>query len=175
MNDVLRWILLLPASIAATLGAWLLAPVLPLCADRGGWLPGWLWWFQTPDNPLYGDAGHLERWSYGMSYWQMVAWLLRNPAYGFEWDGPLAARIAEGDAVRTWGDPRIKNRAGARAGWYLCRVGPWWNFRSIMHLGGDLCLMVEAGWKLQPWAQGRAASGKAMYVFSVRLAAFNQS
>jgi len=32
-----------------------LAPIVVLFASKEGWLPKWLWWFQTPDNPVDGD------------------------------------------------------------------------------------------------------------------------
>ena len=170
---MIRYLLLLPASLAMTLLALLLAPVLPLFADRNGWLPWRLSWFQTPDNSLWGDEGHIVRWGGRRSYWRMVAWLLRNPAYGFEWDGPLAARCAPLSVVKVWGNPWIKNRTAAIAGWYFCRVGPYWNFKAVIPLFGDLAFMPEFGWKLQELAQGRKINGKAMYVFSLRLTAFN--
>jgi hypothetical protein len=107
------YFLLLPLSLAATLSAWILAPILPLFASRAGWLPYWLAWFQTPDNPIYGDAGHLERWGYAMSYAQAVVWLARNPAYGFEWS---VLAIAPRGPLQVAGDPWIRNRDNARAG-----------------------------------------------------------
>ena len=168
----MRYFLLLPASITFTLLAYLLAPVLPLFA-KDGWLPRRLNWFQTPDNSIDGDDGwrneHLVGWP---RYLKRVFWLWRNPAYGFEWTGPLAAKITKDMEVTVLGDPWIKNRDNARAGAYLCQVGPYWNDKSIYPLFGDLCLMLEFGWKLQGYAQGRETEGKAMFVFSIRLTAF---
>lgn len=180
----MRWILLLPLSITMTLLALLLAPVLALLARErstamddgsvaiGYWLPRWLWWFQTPDNSLLGDGGHAERWDHRISYARMVAWLWRNPAYGVEWDGPLAARINHTGAHVLFGNPWIKNRQDAVAGWYYCRVADYWNFKVIAPLWGDLAFMGELGWKLQPWAQERPDGDRAMYVCSIRLTAF---
>lgn len=169
-----RYLLLLPLSIAMTMLAHALAPVLPLFATNG-WLPKWLWWFQTPDNPLFGDRGHWERWMYKSRYWQQVVWLWRNPVYGFEWDGPLAAKITEESKTElfaVWGDPWIKNRDNAKAGWYYCELDKYWNFKAVIPLWGDLAFMPEFGWKLQGFAQGRETEGKAMYAFSLRLTAF---
>jgi hypothetical protein len=171
---MIRYLAYLPVSIAATLVAYLLAPVLPLFANRLGWLPHWLWWLQTPDNPLYGDDGHLARWGYAMSYAQMIAWLFRNPAYGFEWDGPLAANVSTSDKVTINGNPLIKNRTNAIAGWYFCTVGDYWNFKAVIPLWRDLAFMSEFGWKLQEFAQCKPYTGKAMYVFSLRFTAFHK-
>jgi hypothetical protein len=101
-----------------------------------------------------------------------VAWLFRNPAYGFEWDGPLAATIHSYDKVTTSGNAWIKNRHNAVAGYYFCTVGSYWNYKLIKPLFGDTALMLELGWKLQGYAQGRETEGKAMFVFSPRLTAF---
>lgn len=223
------WLALLPVSLLVTLLAYLLAPVLPLFAisrDREMWLPKWLWWFQTPDNSLWGDEGHRHRHpiaiyaNYGVptlgykAYWPQVIWLWRNPAYGFEWDGPLAAKVDSTMKLVLIGNPNIKNRTNAIAGWYFCRVGPYWNFKLIKPgyvgvwafyillalavsapfallinwlafpitlaaaavIGGfnprDTAFMLELGWKLQGFAQGRETEGKAMYVFSPRLTTF---
>lgn len=176
---------MLPASWGMMVLAYILAPVLPLFASqRRGWvnnhekqvvgprLPEWLSWFDTPDNDLFGDDGHAERHAGRSEYYQMVTWLWRNPAYGFEWHGPLAADTTADMPLRLWGNPWIRNRHLAVAGWYFCTVGPYWNYKAVQPLWGDLCFMSEFGWKLQPWAQRRESSGKAMFVFSLRFTAF---
>lgn len=220
----MKYLILLPLSWLFSLLALLLAPILPIFAEPrmgkvnnadkeaiGPRLPKWLSWFDTPDNSLYGDQGHEERWKYAHSYLQMVVWLFRNPAYGFEWNGPLAANIKPEDVVEVSGNPWIKNRDNPVAGWYFCTVGDFWNYKLILpgYLGRllffsvlmsilivstllapswlivapmaalfttkDLAFMGEFGWKLQPWAQGRPYGDKAMFVFSLRLTAFNKS
>jgi hypothetical protein len=171
----MTYLLLLPLSWAFTLLAIALAPVLPLFVKEDKlcfhWLPSWLWWFQTPDNSLEGDVGHSERWMESTlpEYFQMVAWLLRNPAYGFEW---TALAVEPRGTVTVKGNPWIKNRDNAVAGWYFATCDNAWNFKSVTHLFRDLALQLEFGWRLQPWEQGRG-EGRAMYVFSVRLTAFN--
>lgn len=45
-------------------------------------LPSYLSWFMTPDNSLWGDDGWKKKNPNYKSYWSMVKWLYRNPAYG---------------------------------------------------------------------------------------------
>lgn len=172
---MIRWVAFLFASITVTALAILLAPVLPLFADRAGWLPTWLWWFETPDNSLDGDKGwqteHLIGWP---RYLKRVAWLLRNPAYGFETD-VIGARIGLEEPVWWIGDPWIKNRANARAGGLFVLIGDYWCWKRITTPIGDTCLMLEFGWKLQPYAQdfgNCALMPRAQFVCSIRLTAF---
>jgi hypothetical protein len=162
--------LLLPLSWAFTLLAIVLSPVTALFVREDGTLPRCLEWFGTNDNPNWGDEGHEKRWNYTHSYLQALAWLLRNPAYTFEWT-VLAAYPQPPICVK--GNPWIKNRDNAVAGWYFATCDNAWNFKSVTHLFRDLALQLEFGWRLQPWAQGRG-EGKAMYVFSIRLTAFNR-
>jgi len=67
------------------------SPLIALFINRNGYLPSWLSWFQTADNPAIGDAiyGNKEaaftakypRW---LAYYiRGVMWGCRNPAYGF--------------------------------------------------------------------------------------------
>ena len=80
--------LMVPSFFMAVVGR-LLAPVLPFFVRDDGYLPDWLSWFQTPDNPCDGDAGHWERhpgtdaWS---TYKRRTAWFWRNVCYGFDID-----------------------------------------------------------------------------------------
>ena len=62
------------------MGNWLVV----LFADEAGNLPRWCRWFQTFDDTL--DAGVRDGlFDYGSRYLNRVAWLLRNPAYGFDY------------------------------------------------------------------------------------------
>lgn len=172
---MMRWLAYLCVSLPVNALAILLAPILPLFADKAGWLPAWLWWFETPDNSLDGDHGwkteHLVGWP---RYVKRVMWLWRNPAYAFEID-VLGARFNLDDPVLWMGDPWIRNRAHARAGSLLVTIGDYWCWKRIEHLFGDRCLMMEFGWKLQPYAQdfgNCALMPRAQFVCSVRLTSF---
>lgn len=184
------WLACLPASIAATLLTWLLAPILPLFAEphygpvdnANGMaveprLPWWLFWFSTYDNSLLGDSGHKARWNDSGCYMQRVAWLFRNPAYLFEID-VTGARIKAGDLICVKGDPSIKNRAGGKAGWYWCSCSGYWNFKVIVAFG-PRCLMWELGWKLQDLAKQKSRIAlfdqRAQIVWSPRMTSFNAS
>jgi len=54
--------------------------IVVLFADAQGNLPSWLSYFQTFDNTL--DAGPQ---TYGSTYLNRVMWLMRNPAYGWDY------------------------------------------------------------------------------------------
>ena len=121
------YIILVPISLAITLLAVLLAPILPLFASQQlGWndnhsqygmgprLPTWLSWFMTPDNSLDGDGTFCQL--NPPSYLSQVKWLLRNPAYSFA----LRYFIPNNTAVFN-GDNLIKDNDNAKAGWLLVR------------------------------------------------------
>jgi hypothetical protein len=64
------------------------APLIALACKADGYLPDWLFWFQTFDAPL--DAGWKDGYfptsgtpTGSTLWWLRVRWLWRNPAYGF--------------------------------------------------------------------------------------------
>ena len=57
INGLPLYLLLLPINLIVAFIAVILSPILPLFASEDGWLPTWLWWFQTPDAPIDGDSG----------------------------------------------------------------------------------------------------------------------
>lgn len=67
----------------------------PIFASEDGWLPRWLYWFQTPDADLDrgfrdGNGDSIENsfvhWLYfKFRYVRRVFWLYRNSAYGFSY------------------------------------------------------------------------------------------
>lgn len=73
--------------------AYIFAPLYVLFTSEDGWLPKWLYWFQTQDNSL--DAGWKLQGNFGTylkdgtiptgytRYKYRVQWCWRNPAYGF--------------------------------------------------------------------------------------------
>lgn len=167
MNAYLKWFLLLPLNIIMTVLGFVLAPVLPMFADDKGWLPKWLWWFQTPDNSLDGDEGYQKKpgrapfmgvmggWK---GYCNRVAWLWRNPLYGFDWE-VLAFKVQEGYKVEGWGTKRFPDGTVAIAGgldidgWYFAKLtnpdGSWcWQLYITQHWNDKKCTKLNFGWKI---------------------------
>lgn len=150
----IKWILLIPLSFAMMLVGWSLAPILPLFADETGYLPRWLWWFQTPDNPIDGDRGHLKRWEGKPVYIRRVAWLLRNCCYGFDESvcgvhtyptdtlveiGEVNASDVRGISGACW---RTMYRGSKMIAWhwYFVQHYTFWKFKA--------CVRIGLGWKL---------------------------
>lgn len=149
---VIKFVFLFFADLVMTVVGRILAPVVVLFADEDGWLPDWLSWFQTPDNPLDGDDGHRERWPREGWFWRYcrrVAWLWRNNVYGFTID-VLGAKVYPWARLSYSGDLRTSNRPlhegfvlrKARnlddAYFQIYYVKRWWKF----------VLRVNIGWKL---------------------------
>lgn len=147
----MRWFLLAPVDFIVSTLAYPLAPIIALCVSPERWTPPrWCWPWLTPDNPIDGDDGHMERWP-GWSWWQTycrrVAWLWRNRGYGFSYrvcgldaTGPICYR----------GNPRVSDApmspgwcwATCNGGWMLYVYWPWW--RSARR-----GLRIYLGWKLK--------------------------
>lgn len=159
----LHWALLIVPSLLMAIFGRILAPVLPFFVQPDGYLPRWLWWFQTPDNPCDGDRGHWERhpgtdwWS---TYCRRTAWFWRNVAYGFDIE-VLGLDARPGDTLEVSGDLdtgtnpahsgyvwRVLRRAdGSKAGFqlYAIYVWPFWQTR---------CLRMNFGWKIWNFGEG---------------------
>ena len=164
----MRWFILLPLNQAFLILAVLVTPLLPLFASKDGWLPRWLWWFQTPDFPLDGDEGfrtehapyrgdNLSRWQV---YWNRCRWLWRNPAYGWDWN-VLAYTPTPGDVLTVRGrgtledgpavnDPRLVSGWLGYGGWYFARKGYAWQLFIRHRWSATHCTKLNFGWKLWP-------------------------
>ena len=57
MNVYVKYVLFVILELIASVFNYIAAPFVVLFADKDGFLPRWLWWFQTPDNTLDGDSG----------------------------------------------------------------------------------------------------------------------
>ena len=153
----LKWFLLLFIGIPFELFAKLLSPILAFFVNEEGWLPQWLWWFQTPDNTCDGDAGHLKRWPRNGTFWTWMrrcAWLFRNSAYGFNFY-VLGVHYEDGDEWWFEGDPTVGDKSGISGlcKWYLKRGGKLigWQIYYVYHyqiFGVWKCVRIGAGWKL---------------------------
>ena len=138
-----------PLLVIVSIFLWLLnlplALILPFFTNKEGWLPRWLWWFQTQDNSLHGDEGwklHCPDWQYHSG---MTLWLWRNPCQGF--DAWCKARNLTGEK-HIFGNTGIKDREGAVEGFYVIYQGGYFEFRMIIKLPKQRCLITNLGWGL---------------------------
>lgn len=177
------YLFLVPISLLLTLIAVILAPILPLFAKPlMGWcnnhsyeaveprLPTWLNWFMTPDNSLYGDATFQELFPQG-SYWSMVHWLWRNPAYSF------GLRYIDGNPVYYKGDKTIKDNDGAKEGWlyvYSCGLFQFVYIKRIFST--NRCIYCNFGWNIRVLVDDNVSPKpnpvQATFVFSPRISGF---
>ena len=110
----LKWFLYLLIGVPFELFAKLLSSLLAYFVQDDGWLPKWLWMFQTPDNTCDGDRGHKERWPRDGVFWTWMrrcAWLFRNSAYGFNYY-VLGVHYRTGDLAWHEGNPEIGDKSG---------------------------------------------------------------
>ena len=119
-----------------------------------------LWWL-TPDNPIDGDSGHLERTKGWHWYPRQVWWLLRNRAYGFKL---YVIGCPAPNKMRVYGNPYIKNRSNAVSGWLFLKAPDGWYFKFVLPIGFSYCLQWAFGWQLDSRIDGRC-----LFMFSPRL------
>lgn len=164
--------------LAASLLNFPLAPLVVLFASDSGWLPKWLWWFQTDDNSLDGDAGWKEEHrpfkledTLFKRWWNRFHWLYRNSMYGFS-NSVLGGRLLPTDKLITEGDVLTANnhahsgmlryfieREGKRIYWQTYYVRQWGNSAK--------CIRLNLGWKLWNFKEGDPTSDmQPQFVFS---------
>lgn len=182
----LKWLAQVPVMLLVSLATYILAPVLPLFAverigsldnntryGRGAFLPGWLSWFQTPDNSLDGDEGWRTehwQWRFRLPVWLAVyvgriGWLWRNPGYGF---GLIQITAIDSTRFVCSGDPGVSD-SPLREGRFSISTPAYWQFRYVKRLTASRCLYLNLGWNIT----GALLSGKAQtctFAFSPRLA-----
>lgn len=142
---ILLWIALLLPTLLIELAAWILAPLLALAVNDSGRLPRWLRIFATADNTAFGDRDHDRRWAGRPRYPRIVAWLWRNPAYGFS-NGPVAARVS--GPIRVSGNQWTSDRPLVE-GWCLRQTDDGiWHYYLVRRWGPGFCLRLNIGWKL---------------------------
>jgi hypothetical protein len=176
------YLILVPINLVITLLSLILAPTLPLFGVHKEWwldnhskrgigfvLPSWLNWFNTPDNDLYGDAT-FQRIN-GISYWSMVKWLLRNPAYSF-----ALRYITAPYTTKVIGDKTIKDNDNAKAGWCLVYANGLFQFTSVTPIGFSRCIYANFGWNIRGLVddnvQPKPSKWQATFVFSPRLSGY---
>ena len=146
-------LLCLPIDLIVTLIAWILAPVLPLFASSDGWLPKYLWWFQTPDASLDGDSGwkDISKHPYVNKlprYCRQVLWLIRNPSYAFNWT-VLATRPLPDNPYHYLGNIRCDMEDG-KWGWCFSWVEDtrYFHLKVYQKTCFGKCLKFRIGWNL---------------------------
>ena len=170
----LKWALMVPVSLFLTVISFPLALILPLYS-KDGWLPNWLFWFQTPDNPLYGDEGwKTEHWQWRhklpsllAAYIGMVGWLWRNPAYGF-------------GAVYMSGDPIVATYIGndnvnddpLSEGSITVYSQNLFQFVWCKKISSTKCLYFVFGWNIKGLINANQTKHIATYAFSPRISTF---
>lgn len=130
-------------SIFLSLFAILCAPIIALLVQSSGYLPSWLSWFQTPDNPATGDPN----WNGGIiSYWNTICWLIRNPAQGF--DTVTRANVAYTDPCKVSGNLNIADGTKGVSGWFLITCNGYVQFNWIFPLWSGRCALIGFGYRL---------------------------
>ena len=164
----MRWFVLLPFSQLFLIFAVLITPILPLFATSENKLPKWLAWFDTPDDPLYGDHGFSNEhaWFKGdpalltraQRYWNRCHWLWRNPAYGWDWTvlayhpKPEDVLTVKGrgtiDGVPVVDDLRLVAGNLTYGGWFFARQGYAWQLYIRKRWSETHSTKLNFGWKL---------------------------
>ena len=179
----IKYLFMVPISLVLTLIALITAPVMVLFQrNEYGWcdnhsyegfgprLPHCLNWFMTPDNDLYGDATFVAK--NGKSYWSMVKWLWRNPAYSY------ALQYVSMPYITTVnGDPTIKDNDNAKAGWCMVVCNGLFQFRYVKRIyGTSRCVYCNFGWNIMGLADPnvfpKPLEWQATFVFSPRISGF---
>ena len=170
----LKWALMVPVSLLLTVISFPLALVLPFFA-KNGWLPKWLWWFQTPDNSLYGDDGWKTEhwvWRYKLpailaTYVGMVGWLWRNPAYGFGvvymTGDPIIATFLGNERVND--DPLSEGKITVYS-------QDLFQFVWCKKISSTKCLYFVFGWNIKGLINSHETKHIATYAFSPRISTF---
>lgn len=162
--------LLLPINLVIALLAWMLAPILPLFANSDGWLPSWLWIFQTPDASLDGDSGWKDISQHPFvtklpRYLRQVLWLFRNPSYGFNWTVLVSKPLPKDWSYRG----NIKcDRSLDKTSWVYVTCGKYWQFRCYLKYPKiNYCFQINIGWNIHEMCVNGAQEGqKAKYRFT---------
>ncbi len=162
-----KWFLFLLIGVPFELFAKVISPILACFVQEDGYLPKWLYWFQTPDNSCDGDRKHKLRWPKDGVFWTWLrrcAWLFRNSAYGFNYY-ILGLHYEKGDAWWYEGDPKVGDLSGVSGlcKWYLERDGRLigWQIYYVHHyklFGHWKCVRFGAGWKIWGSSQDEIVS-----------------
>lgn len=172
----IRYGLLVIVDLIASFLNYFLAPIVVLFANKQGWLPRWLWWFQTPGDSLNGSIGwqtvdrrFIEEKNSWHRWYNRVTWLYRNSIYGFAID-VLGAKPLPGDVVVVTGEPRVSNHkrdwCEGTVRYTLLREGKPVYFQSytVKRWSNTRYMRINLGWKL--WSFSDAPTKAMQFTFS---------
>lgn len=158
----LKWFVFLILNLSTNILNFPLAPIVVLFVKKDGYLPGWLWWFQTPDNPLSGDKDWQTKYrpflneSNIFKRWvNRFRWLYRNKLYGFN-VSVMSVYFKNGDHMTTIGDTSVKNDPVGHSGLlkrYLYNeknklIAFQWYYIHQYKRWPHKCIRINIGWKL---------------------------
>lgn len=144
-------LLYFPINIVVTLVAYVLSPILPLFANSEGWLPNWLYWFQTPDASIDGDTGWKSTKKHPTvnklpRYVRRVLWLIRNPSYGFNSTVLATSPLQEGFV--SYGNLKISDKGVWGVNFAYVKNTPYFVLRVYYPTLFGKCLKFRIGWNL---------------------------
>jgi hypothetical protein len=173
----LKWFLFTIVNLLLEIPNYLFAPIIVLFVNEDGYLPNWLYWFQTTDNSLDGDEGWIagtrtiknptnkfHRWI------NRFRWIQRNSLYGFSEKVSGVRYDRTQDTLKVVGNPAIGNGPGGLSGTvtrYLYRQDKLIAFQwYYIHQWGSSpnCIRINIGWKL--WNFDDLKWKTAIHVFS---------
>ena len=170
----IKWAAMLPVSLLVTVLGIVLSPILPLFA-KDGWLPKWLYWFQTPDNSLYGDDGWKYEhwlWRYKLPTWLAAyvgefGWLLRNPGQGY------GVYTLYGDPIiAKWDGNTSVNDSPGVEGTCIVHCQQLFQWVWVKRISETKCIYCNFGWNIKGCIDGTERVHLATYTFSPRIAAW---
>lgn len=163
-----RYIFLAIANVILMVINALGSPLIALFISRSGYLPWWLSWFQTDDNPATGDdmfkrnqmAWTLNLWPWWARYFQGIFWAIRNPAYGFS--SRYGMPVFNAHSCTESGTPNIDIGRDEVTGAAVYTLGhvyrtaingdgvKFFEFKAAGRWTANYAWMVQFGWNLAP-------------------------
>jgi hypothetical protein len=149
-----RYFLSLPAWAISSLLCVIFSKQIAARASDDGWLPRWLWWFQTPGDSLDGSAGwktkdrpYLVEDTAQKKLKNRAAWLRRNSAYAF-CINVLGFQARPDDVLLVTGDPLVNNHRATFHGGTVRYV--------LFRNGKPVAFQI---YTIKPWLFGRYFRG----------------
>lgn len=160
----IKYVVLVVVNLVASFMNYFLAPIVVLFASSDGWLPHYLWWFQTPDNSLDGDGGWKtihrrfkiedKKWK---QWYNRTTWLYRNSMYGFA-ISVLGAKTISTDSLVVEGDIETSNRPihSGLVKRFVVRDGKvvFFQYYFVKQYSTTRCIRLNIGWKLWSFKVG---------------------